>query len=98
MAGTRRLLAEARELAADTEELIEQIADRSESHIVAAREKARQAVSRARSQISEMAQAGTARAQAAGRAGNDYVHDNPWRVIAGVAALALLAGALLTRR
>lgn len=98
MPGTRRLLAGARELAADTEELIEQIADRSEGNIVAARNKAREAVARARSQIGELAHAGSARAQAAGRAGNEYVHDNPWRVIAGVAVLALLAGALLTRR
>jgi len=98
MSTSQNLLSELRVLAADTEQLIEQVADQSEGHIVAARDKARRAVSRARAGFADLAQAGTARACAAGEAADEYVHENPWRMLAGVAIIGIIAGILMTRR
>jgi len=98
MAGAQKLLVSARGLAADTEELIEHIADQSESRIVAAREKAREAVSRARAEFAGLAHAGTARVRAAGQAGQEYVRAHPWQTISGMVVVALIASALLARR
>jgi ElaB/YqjD/DUF883 family membrane-anchored ribosome-binding protein len=37
-------------------------------------------------------------AKATARKTDEYVHENPWQVVAGVAALGLLVGALMGRR
>ena len=98
MSTSQKLLSELRGLAAGTEELIEEVADQSGNRIAAARDRARSAVSRARSELADLAHASSARARAAGIAADDYVHVNPWPTIAGVAVVALIAGALLARR
>ena len=97
MSRAQKLLAEARGLAADTEELIEQIAEQSGSGIAVAREKAREAVARARAEITEFTEAGAARVRAAGQAGQEYVRAHPVQTIAGVALAALIAAALIWR-
>ena|SRR5689334_3307929 len=38
------------------------------------------------------------RAKAAGRVADDYVSDNPWRMVGAAAALGLLVGVLVGRR
>jgi len=40
----------------------------------------------------------TARARAAARATDQYVHDNPWPVLGAAAAFGFLSGYLLGRR
>jgi ElaB/YqjD/DUF883 family membrane-anchored ribosome-binding protein len=98
MSTSQKVMSELRGLAADTEELIEQVADQSSHSIVAARDKAREAITRARAELSDLAHTGAVRARAAGDAADHYVHDNPWRIIAGAAILGLIAGALIARR
>lgn len=98
MSTSQKVMSELRGLAADTEELIEHVADQSGNRIVAARDKAREAVTRARAELADIAHASAARARAAGDAADHYVHDNPWRMIAAVAILGLIAGALIARR
>ena len=94
----QKLVSELKGLAADTEQLIEEVADQSGERIAAARDKARAAVSLARARLADLAEAGAARARATGEATDEYVHDNPWRVIAAVAVLGLVAGAMLSGR
>lgn len=98
MSTSQKVMSELRGLAADTEELIEQVADQSSSSIVAARDKAREAITRARAGLSGLAHTGAVRAREASKAADHYVHDNPWRIIAGAAILGLIAGALIARR
>ncbi|HEY3598989.1 MAG TPA: DUF883 domain-containing protein, partial [Paraburkholderia sp.] len=51
----------------------------------------------ARARLNETRDAVRERAEVALAGADDYVHENPWRTIAVVGALALIAGALLTR-
>ena len=98
MLATHKLIAEVKGLAADTEELIEQLADRSEAGVAEARDRARDAASRVRGTVEALARAGGARARALGERGSAYVHENPWRTLAAIAVLGVIAGVLLSRR
>lgn len=98
MAAPQKIRSALRGLAADTEELIEEVADHSHSRVDAAEDSARAAVSAARRGLAMLAQRGTTHVCAAGDVACDYVHKNTWKIIAGAAIIGIVAGVLLTRR
>ncbi len=55
------------------------------------RDKAAESLSQAQEEIKR-------RANRAGKAADDYVHDNPWTIIAAAAGIAFIAGVLVGRR
>lgn len=48
--------------------------------------------------VQELQEDALSRARAAGRVADDYVSDNPWKMVGVAAAVGFLAGALLSRR
>lgn len=94
-AHTDKLVADARILADDVEELLKATAAQTGEKISAARARAQAALAHARDTIAVRTQQTT---QAADR----YVHDNPWKsvgITAGVSAgIGLLVGLLLGRK
>ena len=84
--------------AGDTGTLVEQLADRSEAAVAAARDRARDAAFRVRSAVEALAHGSAERARAFGERGNAYVHDNPWRALSAIAILGVIAGVLISRR
>ena len=98
MSTPQKLVAELRNLAADTEELIEQVAHQSGGRIAEARERARAAVSRTRAGLAAMAGAGVAQARHARAAADEYVHEHPWQTVLAAVAIAAVAALLISRR
>jgi ElaB/YqjD/DUF883 family membrane-anchored ribosome-binding protein len=85
-------------LIADVEDLVARIGDAADPEIARLRGKVEQAVAAARKSIAQGADQVQRKAQEAVDAGDEYVHDEPWRAV-GVAALAgLVVGFLVTRR
>jgi ElaB/YqjD/DUF883 family membrane-anchored ribosome-binding protein len=89
------LLSNLRALLEETEHLIHEVSDQSESRIVWARDSARQAVDRAQRDLRHYAHTGFNRARDAGVATDRYAHEHAWSFIAGAALVALLIGSVL---
>jgi ElaB/YqjD/DUF883 family membrane-anchored ribosome-binding protein len=94
---TDKIVADLRVLAADTEELLRATADQTGQRVAAARGRADESLLAARAHMADARDAALAKARAAGRATDGYVHANPWQVIAVSAFAGLVIGALLTR-
>jgi ElaB/YqjD/DUF883 family membrane-anchored ribosome-binding protein len=62
------------------------------------RDRVQASLARARAGLADAQDAAISRAKAAGRAADDYVHDNPWRSIGIAAGFGLLIGLLIGRR
>ena len=62
------------------------------------RDRVQASLARARAGLADAQDAAISRARAAGRAADDYVHDNPWRSIGTAAGFGLLIGLLIGRR
>jgi ElaB/YqjD/DUF883 family membrane-anchored ribosome-binding protein len=78
-------------------ELENTLGDGTHADAAALRTQVRKRLDDARSRLNDTRDAVRDRAQVALADADDYVHENPWRTIAVVGALALIAGALLTR-
>jgi ElaB/YqjD/DUF883 family membrane-anchored ribosome-binding protein len=94
---TDKLMADFRVLAADMEQLLTETAGQSGQHVARARARAEQSLHAARARLVELQDIALAKTRAAGRATDEYVHANPWQVIAACAVAGVLIGALLTR-
>jgi ElaB/YqjD/DUF883 family membrane-anchored ribosome-binding protein len=89
------LLSNLRALLDETEQLIQEVSDQSESRIVRARERAREAVDIAQRDLGHYAETGVKRARDAGAAADRYVHDHTWSFIGGAVLVAVLIGAFV---
>jgi ElaB/YqjD/DUF883 family membrane-anchored ribosome-binding protein len=94
---TRRLMDDLRVLAADTEQLLRVTAGDTGQHVVHLRAKAEESLRAARERLANAQDVALARATAAGRATDAYVHANPWQVVALGAVAGLAVGFMLTR-
>ncbi len=93
-----KLVADLKVVVADAEELLRATASQTGERIVAARARAEESLKIAKIRLADAQVAAVARVKATAKATDDYVHENPWKVI-GVAAVAgLLLGALISRR
>ena len=92
-----RILADLRMLATDTEALIRATAGQTGEQLGTARARADASLAAAKARVESIGRVAADRTRAAGRATDDYVHANPWQVIAVGAAAGFLIGALFTR-
>ncbi|HWT39653.1 MAG TPA: DUF883 family protein [Paraburkholderia sp.] len=78
-------------------ELENTLGDGTQADAAALRTQLRKRLDDARSRLNDTREVMRERAQAAMNDADDFVHENPWRTIAVVGGLALIAGALLAR-
>ena len=97
-AQTDKLMADLRLVVADAEELLRTTAGQAGEGAAELRDRVRVSLARARDGLADAQETAVAKAKAAGRAADDYVHDNPWRSICIAAGFGLLVGLLIGRR
>lgn len=97
-AQTDKLMADLRLVVADAEELLRTTAGQAGEGAAELRDKLQAGLTRAREALAQAQDAALSRARAAGRAADDYVHDNPWRSIGIAAGFGLVVGLLIGRR
>lgn len=97
-AQTDKLMADLRLVVADAEELLRTTAGQAGEGAAELRDRVRVSLARARDGLAEAQEVALSKAKAAGRAADDYVHDNPWRSIGVAAGFGLLVGLLIGRR
>jgi len=97
-AQTDKLLADLRLVVADAEELLRTTAGEAGEGAAELRARVMASLARAREGLAQAQENAVARARAAGRAADDYVHENPWRSIGLAAACGLAIGLLIGRR
>ena len=93
-----RLLTDLHQVVTDAESLLRATADQTSAGASELRARVQSTLDRAKSSLGEFQTAAVDRAKAAGKATDDYVHDNPWQSIGVAAGVGLLLGLLLTRR
>lgn len=97
-AQTDKLMADLRLVVSDAEELLRSTADNAGAGAAELRDRVQASLARARAGLADAQDAAISRARAAGRAADDYVHDNPWRSIGIAAGFGLVVGLLIGRR
>lgn len=97
-AQTDKLMADLRLVVSDAEELLRSTAGQAGEGAAELRDRVQASLARARAGLADAQDAAITRAKAAGRAADDYVHDNPWRSIGIAAGFGLLVGLLIGRR
>jgi ElaB/YqjD/DUF883 family membrane-anchored ribosome-binding protein len=93
-----RLARDVRAMVDDAEQLLRVGAQGTGEAVAQARSRLERSLGEAKSALVRMERAAVDRACAAGRATDDYVHENPWQAIAAAGALGALVGVLLARR
>ena len=97
-AQTDKLLADLRLVVSDAEALLSTTAGEAGDGVAELRAKLQAGLARARDSLAEVQEVALSRARAAGRAADDYVHENPWRSIGIAAGFGLVVGLLIGRR
>jgi len=97
-AQTDKLLADLRLVVADAEELLRSTAGQAGEGAAELRARVQDSLARARDGLAQAQEAAITKARAAGRAADEYVHDNPWRSIGIAAGAGLVVGLLIGRR
>lgn len=93
-----KLVEDLRIVVADAEELLKATANQTGERIAAARARAGESLQAAKARLDDVQAAVVEKARVAGRATDDYVHDNPWQAIGVAATIGLILGALISRR
>ncbi|RZI58664.1 MAG: DUF883 domain-containing protein [Rubrivivax sp.] len=93
-----RLLNDLHQVVTDAESLLRATADQTSAGASELRARVQTTLDRAKSSLGEFQTAAVDRAKAAGKATDDYVHDNPWQSVGVAAGVGLLIGLLLTSR
>ena len=93
-----KLMHDLKGVVADADDLIKEVAGSTAEGFAAARAKVEGRIGEAKSRLDDARIAVAERASRDAGATNEYVRDNPWRVLGGVAAAALVIGFLLRRR
>ena len=97
-AQTDKLMADLRLVVSDAEELLRSTAGQAGEGAAELRDRVQASLTRARAGLADAQDAAISQARAAGRAADDYVHDNPWRSIGVAAGFGLVVGLLIGRR
>lgn len=93
-----KLLADMRTVVADAEDLLRLSASEASEDTRALRERLQTNLNQARHKLADLQDAATEKIKVAGRAADDFVHENPWRSIAIGTGVGLLVGMLIGRR
>ncbi len=83
---------------ADIEDLIKETTTLTGEDLTRAKEKLSNRLAEAKESVQEVGSALAQRGRHAASVTNDYVHEQPWKVIGASAAIGLLVGFALTRR
>lgn len=83
---------------ADTEELLRMTASQAGENATELRSRIQNRLREAKADLVHVQEISLAKAKAAGRAADEYVHKNPWQSVGMVASAALVIGVLLGRR
>lgn len=93
-----KLIADLRAVVADAEELLRATAGQASNGASDLRAKIQANLQTAKANLAEAQAAVTERAKAAGKAADEYVHENPWTSIGVAAGVGLLVGMLISRK
>jgi ElaB/YqjD/DUF883 family membrane-anchored ribosome-binding protein len=83
---------------ADTEELLRMTADQAGDSASELRGRIQNRLRETKADLVHVQEITLAKAKAAGRAADEYVHKNPWQSVGMVASAALVIGLLMGRR
>lgn len=97
-AQTDKLKADLKLVVADAEELLRLTAGAAGQGATEMRQRIGESLAKAKHDLADLQDAALQRAKAAGRATDEYVHDNPWKSIGIAAGAGLLIGLLIGRR
>lgn len=93
-----RLMADLKVVIADAEELMKLTAGQVGEKAGEVRQRMQVRMDKAKVDLARMQEAAVVRAKDAGRAADDYVHENPWTAMGVAAGVGLLLGMLISRR
>lgn len=94
---TDKLMTDLRLVVADAEELLRLTASHTGEGAAEVRSRVQATLAQAKSNLLHAQEAVVTKAKAAGRAADDYVHQNPWQSIGMAAGVGLLLGMLIRR-
>jgi len=93
-----QLIADFKTVVSDAESLIKATANQGGEALASVRHKAEESLAKAKARLDDTEEHMIARAKAAAKATDTYVHDNPWKAIGVTAGVGLLIGFLMGRR
>jgi ElaB/YqjD/DUF883 family membrane-anchored ribosome-binding protein len=96
--GRDKFVQDMRMVISDAEELLRATANQAGEKIGVARERIQDSLHQAKAKLAEAEAVLKERGADAARYTDEYVHENPWRVIGIAAAVGLVLGLLMTRR
>ncbi len=94
---TDKVMADLRVLAADMEQLLKATAGQTGQQVAQVRARAEESLAAVKARVAEVQHVALAKTRVVGRAADDYVHANPWQVMAIGAVAGLMLGFVLTR-
>lgn len=97
-ANKEKLIDDVRVVIADAEELLRITASQAGEGAAALRGRIESGLKKARADLAQLQDAAVVRAKAAGRATDDFVHDNPWKAVGVASGIGLVVGLLIGRR
>ncbi|MGH8338202.1 MAG: DUF883 family protein [Rhodoferax sp.] len=97
-ANKEKLINDVRVVISDAEELLRITASQAGEGAAALRGRIESGLKSARGDLAELQDAAVVKAKAAGRATDDFVHDNPWQAVGVASGIGLLVGLLIGRR
>lgn len=95
---SEKLMADLRTVVADAEALLQATAGQAGEGAAEMRTKIKASLARAKGNLVQLEQDALAKAKAAGRATDEFVHENPWKSIGIAAGVGLVVGLLIGRR
>lgn len=93
-----KLMSDLRVVVADAEELLRMTADQAGEGAAELRNRVQARLNQAKVDLVRLQEAAVVRAKEAGHATDEFVHDNPWKLIGIAAGVGLVVGLLISRR
>ena len=93
-----KLISELRTVISDAEEMLRMTADEAGDGAASLRGRIKDRMNQAKDDLVRLQEAAMARAQEAGDAADEFVHENPWKSIGIAAGVGLVVGMLVSRR
>jgi len=93
-----KLMSDLRVVIADAEELLRMTADQAGQGAADLRSRVLARMQQAKMELANLQHAVVVKAQAAGHAADEFVHENPWKSIGAAAGIGLVVGLLIGRR
>ena len=91
------LVQDLKRLVGDADDLLKEVANAGVDEIAVARSRIDARVAEAKARLGDARTAAAERARGAADATNEYVRENPWRVLAVAAVAGLVVGAIVRR-